>query len=105
MVYEKIKFAGRYEKLHGQTWAQLISVQVLRISGGDRTFEKLIDYDTIREDGTRYRITPGEYILLVFIGSDWIPFTTLRRYTPEKNEYYKRLIGKLMEIEITEEAK
>lgn len=92
-----------YPKLHGQSGAVLLDVQNhMR----DSLPESFVEYDTQYYDGTtgyyHYGLPPGQLLVLVFIGNNLIPFTTVRRWTPENQVYYKSSIGKYFQITITE---
>ena len=96
---KRIKFSGDYPKLHSQTSARLISVLPLTID--DTTPEELLDYDTIKSDGSRYPLHSGEYLQLIFLGNFRIPFCTIRRMSYEKINYYKE--GDMFDIIILSE--
>lgn len=99
----KIKFSHDYPKLHGQKKATLLAVLKGESIKLDSDF---IKYDTsfIREDGTQacYDLPAGLVLVLFFIGDKLIPFTTVRRWTEEKEKYYRANIGKNFEINITD---
>jgi len=95
-----IKFSHYYPKLHGQKSATLL--MVLPCDRSELTNEFII-YDTrYYEDGNDndcfYPLPPNRYLILVFLGDIKIPFTTVRRWTPEKERYYKSGIGKDFDI-------
>lgn len=94
----QIKFSHTYPKLHGQTSATLRGVYIVKRA--DLT-DKFIEYDTAF-DGGHYPLPPAEYMVLVFLGNEFIPFTTVRRWTGEKYLYYSRSIGKRFEIEVAQ---
>ena len=92
----QIKFSHEYPKIHGQKIAKLLSIEIVeRINLTD----KFIDYDTIF-DGGFYSIPKGKYMILIFLGGEFIPFTTVRRWTPEKFRYYELNIGKIFNLSI-----
>ena len=103
----RIRFSHDYVKLHGQRKAVLLAVVRITIDRSGR-WDKLLDYDTLTVDGSRYPIKPGRYVQLVFCGDDGIPFTTIRPDTPAKGEmaakfdYYNNLVGQHFRIEIKE---
>ena len=98
---KKIKFSHEYPKLWKQTQAELIAVRLLDV---DDIHDDLKEYDTLFDDNgyiDHYQIPKkGQLIQLIFYGNKQIPFCTLRRYTKEKLDYYKSLIGKQFEIVI-----
>ena len=103
MIREKIKFAGRYAKLHGQTEARLLAVLPLKVD--DDTPQELLDYDTVY-DGGRYPLPHGDYVQLIFIGNLRIPFCTIRAKTNsrgvDKEAYYNSKVGEVFEIIVEE---
>jgi len=90
----QIKFSHRYPKLHDQKSALLLAVELRGLS--DLT-AKFIEYDTAF-DGGHYPLPPAQYMVLVFLGNEMIPFTTVRRWTEEKFRYYHSNIGKVFDI-------
>jgi hypothetical protein len=90
----QIKFSHRYPKLYNQKSALLLAVELRGLS--DFT-EKFIEYDTAF-DGGHYPLPPAQYMVLVFLGNEMIPFTTVRRWTEEKFRYYHSNIGKVYDI-------
>jgi hypothetical protein len=97
----KIRFSHNYPKLHGQTSAILIELAVV-----DRSTltEKFIEYDTVF-DGGYYPLPPGRYVVLVFLGNEFIPFTTVRGFSAIKYGYYHDGIGHKFDIEIVANPK
>lgn len=89
-----IGFSHRYPKLHGQTSARLISIELCERNELSPDF---IIYDT-SYDGGLYPLSPGRYMVLVFLGNKLIPFTTVRPWTKSKYLYYKGGIGSEFEI-------
>jgi len=89
-----IKFSHQYPKLHGQTSARL-----LRIELWDRSelSDKFVEYDTVY-DGGHYPLPDDRYMVMVFIGNDLIPFTTVRKWTDEKFKLYQSEIGSIFTI-------
>ena len=77
-----IAFNHNYKKLYGQKKAKLIWVGIV---SGKKLSKKFIQYDT---DG-KYKIDrKQDYIFMVFLGKEGIPFTTLRKWNREnKNKY------------------
>ncbi len=95
-----IKFSSDYPKLHGQTTAELLAVKPIRIDKD--TPKELLEYDTMKADGTYYKLRTGDYIQLIFLGNLGIPFCTIRskrnRFAQDKEAYYKQFVGKFFEI-------
>jgi len=96
-----IRFSGEYVKLHGQRKARLLDVMPMEI-GEYNLHTELVKYDTIRTDGSRYNLTDGSYILLLFYGDKGFMFTTIRRGTYEKMLYYEERIGQEFDVVIEE---
>jgi hypothetical protein len=92
----KIKFSHPYPKLCGQEKAELLRVNLLAEVNPD-----LREYDTKIRDGEYYELPAGKVIQLILLGDKGIPFCTIRRYTPEKWEYYCGCIGQNFNIEVT----
>lgn len=90
----QIKFSHKYPKLHEQTSARLLT---LAIQNKSDLSEKFLEYDTAYEGG-HYPLKDGKYMVLVFLGNELIPFTTVRSYSEEKFEYYKSGIGATFKI-------
>lgn len=95
-----IKFSKRYKKLTGKTQAVLkLATRVLL----EYQSPWFLNYDTEAEDGSHYALpSKGEYILLLFEESYGSIFTTIRRYTPQKYDYYRDQVGKFFTIRIDE---
>ena len=96
----QIKFSHNYPKLHGQKWADLVRVHTIN---RESLTDKFVDYDTTY-DGGKYPLPPGNYMVLVFLGNEFIPFTTVRRYTEKKYHYYKSNIGKTFTIAVEKKS-
>lgn len=95
----KIKFSHNYKKLNGETNAELFNVIVIDL---ENQAESFIDYDT---DNYYYDLPKkGKYILLLFKGFNGTIFTTLRRHTDSKFDYYYNLIGQPFNIKIIERS-
>ena len=76
-------------------------MQVLRIYKGQIPKE-LLEYDTRRDNGKRFFLTGDEntpYIELIFQHPDGWLFTTFRKYTERKFNFYYRNIGNIFMVE------
>ena len=94
---KKIKFSHNYTKLKlldNPTHAKLI--QLFNVAY-DELSEDLLKYDTAYPGGYYPLPSGGEYLLLIFLSPKGL-FTTIRRYTPEKHEYYKSSVGETFEV-------
>ena len=95
-----INFEDNYPKLHKQDYALLLSVRVVPVIDLDKEF---IEYDTKKSDGSYYQIPKkDDIILLCFVGDKNIPFTTRRKYTKQKHNHYKSMIGQWFRVVILE---
>lgn len=102
----KIKFSHRYNKLriigfHGEVGyisrTRLLEVIPVNLEDLHRAF---IAYDT---DIGKYKLpNKGKYMLLIFSKGGKDIFTTIRRFTPQKYEYYKCERGEMFEVVIDE---
>ncbi|MFH1230039.1 MAG: hypothetical protein V1709_00940 [Planctomycetota bacterium] len=67
--------------------------------------QKFIDYDATYPNG-QYELPYTKYLLLLFVTKNYqrdeFVFTTLRPYKPQKEEYYRSLIGQEFSIIIKE---
>ncbi len=96
-----IKFSRKYDKLSDNLggWlreSMLIAVQEINL---EEMSEAFLGYDT---DNGSYKLPKkGAYLMLIFLKPDGCNlFTTLRRLTPEKFNYYHDAIGQVFNIEI-----
>ncbi len=73
--------------------------------------DKFVDYDTryleydcngmwSEQKVNHFPLPPNKYMILVFIGNEFIPFTTVRRFTEEKYSYYKSEVGNVFNINL-----
>lgn len=102
----KIKFSHDYEKLP-VIWkgTQAILWSVIRIEdvhGLKERFPQFIERDTkIRGKDEHYPLDMKEAIILFFTHiNTGITFTTIRRYTPEKMNYYQKEQGNTFIMEL-----
>ena len=106
----KIKFSHKYFKMPAAYETSKLS-EVLIIDESDIS-ESFREYDTCYENfdkDTGYALKPecyplpkGKLILLLLIansGSGWL-WCTMRRWTPEKEKYYRSIRGQNVEIVI-----
>jgi len=102
----KIKFSHKYYKFpSAYQKSQLTQVIVIEESEISQTFRM---YDTSFRDGIgkegMYPLPRGKLILIILVaneGKGWL-WTTIRRWTPEKDRYYRGLVGHVVECEVTE---
>jgi len=100
----KIKFSHKYTKLADHfndtiKTARLLGVFTIYLQEQHAAF---LNYDT--DNGTYGLPTSGEYMILLFQKPDTPGvtgknlFTTLRRYTPQKMNYYMGEVGEIFDI-------
>lgn len=100
-----IAFSYPFPKLYGRdespvTLCRLL--QVIEVDLADLT-QEFINYDT--HDGTYQLPKRGKYLLLILQKPSGVDlFTTLRRSTPQKLEYYKRMVGEKLDVVLLENA-
>lgn len=62
-----------------------------------------IDYDTLYFDSENkqnyYQLPEGKILVLLFGDIGNTSFTTIRRWTPEKEQYYRSHIGEMFKVE------
>ena len=93
-----IKFSHNYGKLWKQKTARLILVELIDASQFN---EDLLEYDTRYGDGRFYLPKVGQFLQLFFVGDKHIPFCTIRSFNPEKEKYYRSLIGQMYDVEVS----
>lgn len=95
----KIKFSHNYAKLDGvdsENGATLLEVITVKL---EECSEGFLRYDT--DDGKYQLPKKGDFLMLIFKkGNSSNVFTTLRRSTPQKEQYYREQIGRLFEVEV-----
>jgi hypothetical protein len=96
-----IKFSYHFPKLIGEDGypiraARLIEVLDVEISD---LSEEFIQYDT---GHGLYRLPPrGAFLMLIFQKPGFVNlFTTIRRSTPEKRDYYRSQVGERFDLQI-----
>lgn len=114
MKKSQIKFSHIYRKLQigGETVKEATLLQIFKCNYKELN-DHFINYDTWFVDTVKGQLLSGYYALpktdllvLLFAVKTWhgtpYIFTTIRRWTPEKEKYYRGLIGKEVEIVIKE---
>jgi hypothetical protein len=101
----EIKFSNDYFKLVAidKSANNLLLAFRTHYNSLDKDF---IAYDTAYEgkDGKMsfYELPKTEVLVLLFFSKNGELFTTVRRYTPEKERYYQSLVGKWFRVIIRE---
>lgn len=107
---KKIRFSHDYKKFEGLIHTKdplsdnmkVLLLNVLKINYKDLSGE-MIKYDAEYkgEYGMKmYELPKGDLILLIFQTNYGKIFTTIRRYTKEKWDYYKKSEGEIFKLEI-----
>jgi hypothetical protein len=97
-----IKVSHPFSKLRYQTKARLVYMTVVDAESLHRDF---IEYDSLYYPygfHPKYSQIPsaGKVIVLYLIGNKMIPFSSIRKHTPEKELFYRSLLGKILTIVI-----
>jgi hypothetical protein len=98
-----IKFSNEYFKIFGidRSANNLLAIFRTHYNKLERDF---LMYDTAYEDDKGnmkyYKLPKTELLVLLFFSKNGELFTTIRRYTPEKETYYKSLIGKWFAVKV-----
>lgn len=114
-----IKFSHTYPKIPREAYVNPIGATKLFavIPFDDECIsQQFRDYDTLyggyepdHMEGKYYPLPKGKKILLLLSSftthNPCLLWTTLRRWTPEKEKYYLSHLGELVGIEIIEESK
>lgn len=97
-----VKFSHRYLKMprdyQASTLVDVFTLDARLLS------ESFIEYDATKFDGGLY-ILPrnGKVLVLMLLTSiNKELWTTVRRHTPDKEKYYRGLIGQMVECKIVE---
>jgi len=93
-MYEKLKNVDSSKSVH------LVECMPIKLS---QLSDEFIEYDTGFYEGTEkdnYPLKDGEYLVLFFVDCNGTLFTTIRRQTASKNEYYMTSIGCEFELVI-----
>ena len=108
---KKIKFSHEYDKMFrnpdDRPPIRAILIEVFRAKSED-LHKRFVEYDTsyydmVEERCCYYKLPKGNVIVLILKSEDMI-WTTIRRYTPKKYQYYLNSRWRDdFEIEINEE--
>ena len=91
-MYEKLK------KIEKNKPVKLVECFQIKLAGLNDEF---IEYDATYYKGNvkkRYPLPAGPYLLLFFVDANGTLFTTIRRQTPRKTEYYNNAVGDSFEV-------
>jgi hypothetical protein len=94
-----IKFSHNYNKLYNSAHSiKLLEVININIENLSKEF---LEYDT---DNGKYKLPEkGKFMILIFKKNMTDIFTTIRRWTSEKEKYYHDAIGKWFSVIIEKE--
>lgn len=106
----KIKFSHWYEKLNhiyntNCKHKECVLLAIFKTHRKD-LHEQFVRYDTEFWDELsmkHYELPKTDLLVLLFVSNvnGYSLFTTTRKWTPQKEQYYKSKVGKLFEVEIT----
>lgn len=109
----KIKFSNEYDKMMYNAEGIIPKRAILMetfIKEAEELHPRFIEYDTSFVDKhgqlCQYKLPNGKNIILLlksYIHDTMMIWTTIRRYTPQKYEYYSKLRGEEFDIKILEE--
>jgi len=105
----KIKFSHHYAKTPVDLTTFKSSVISVCVVDMEKLPIEFLFYDTCYydEDGIKEKHYPLDFktgiIITIFTNGYEEVWTTIRRWTPQKERYYMGMIGQEVEIEITEE--
>lgn len=106
-----IKFSHWYEKMpSGKEWQAPTTLMAVFLCNREELGELFVKYDTLFWDGivpgiTRdrtayfYELPKGRLMVLLLITHNKV-WTTIRRWTPQKEKYYRSIVGQDVKIEI-----
>jgi hypothetical protein len=90
----EIKFSHNYPKLHGQKSARLLDILLMDRMQLSNSF---VDYDTTYNGG-KFPLLDNDYMVLIFIGNELIPFTTVRKFEAQKYAYYHNQLNEWFSV-------
>lgn len=93
----KIHFSHKYYKMPDLATHSTRLLQVL-VADSKEFSNEFISYDTTFNGGA-YPLPKGKVLILLLFTGDRL-WTTIRRWTPQKEKYYKELMRKYVEIVI-----
>ena len=102
----KIKFSEKYEKMPYPLPSRAILLEVIKVKS-EELHQRFVEYDTIYFDKKEnnwayYKLPKGEVLILLLKTEDDL-WTTIRRFTQRKYDYYMKLRGEEFIIEIKEQ--
>ena len=95
---KKIRFSHLYSKMPVDPDPSML----LEVFVVDELHPKFVNYDTQICGGGKYKLPSGKKIVLLLQTIDGDLWTTIRRYTEAKHEYYRSTIGTMFGIMVSE---
>ena len=98
-----IKFSHRYVKMPDDvTYTRILEVF---IANKNDLYKGFVEYDTLIDTTAyeHYQLPPGKLIVLLLQSaskSSYSLWTTIRRWTQEKEKYYRGIRGQYVNIEV-----
>jgi hypothetical protein len=103
----QIKFSHEYLKFpKGFKWGNSYRLLHVFLEDSKNLRKDFLDYDTIYSEGEEvksYKLPVGKVLVLLFDAHEFGCFTTIRRFTIEKEKYYKGAVGAFFEFVKLEE--
>ena len=99
----RIKFSHKYLKMPEDHNPSTL-IQVFKVNFGALS-DQFIEYDTLTTNSKHYNLPCGDLLLLLLLTNTGQLWTTIRRHTWDKYEYYQTKVGEQFEILIKEEVK
>ena len=114
MTNKTIKFSETYEKMPfyaDSPPVEAVLLEVFKVNSED-LYKRFVEFDTIyfdkKENNWAYYKLPKGEILVLLLKSEFDGgadlWTTIRRFTPQKYQYYKNARGETFNIEINSEV-
>ena len=94
-----IKFSHYYKKMPAVLSPTYL--KGVRLKHYNDLTEDFIREDTETVDGSFYDL-PKTHLLILDLWTEGKYWTTVRRWTPEKEKYYRSLVGKEVRIEVVQ---
>ena len=95
-----IKFSHKYDKMIGFDLTRPFEFKwMYLIDDKDVLSRQFLERDTKFEGGGYYKLPRG-IIMVLLLRQDGRYMTTIRRYTPEKYQFYNKLIGSEVGVEV-----
>lgn len=99
-----IRFSHVYRKMPSNISGNNRTTKLLEVllTTKENLSQDFIQYDTVTIHDDHYPLPSGRLIVLLLITDNQL-WTTIRRFTQDKYEYYRNLRGQMVNIEINGE--